>query len=312
MSLPVRERLASGSGGHEVQRTRRRPVLPRIVSFVIFLAPTLLLFAVFRFLPIVGTAGMSLTDYKITGAWKFTGVANYERLVHDPVFHRSLLISLVYVGLYVPMTLVVALATALLLDRVAFWRGFFRGALFLPYVTSFIFAGIIWSAILGVDGLVNSALGRLHLSAIPFLESTVLVLPSLAMVSCWKGFGYSMLILLAGIKSVPNEVKEAALIDGAGGWQRLRWVILPMLRPTVFFVLVIETIAGFQVFDIIYMMTGGGPVRASYTLVYALYDKGFRSFDFGYASSIGVVIFGIVLVVSLLQRRFVGRREEDG
>jgi multiple sugar transport system permease protein len=145
---------------------------------------------------------------------------------------------------------------------------------------------------------------------VDFLGDTNLVLPSLAVVSAWKGFGYSMLILVAGLKSIPVSYVEAARVDGANAIQRFRSIVLPLLRPALFFVLVIETIGAFQVFDTIYVMTGGGPTRASYTLVYGLFDQGFRFFDFGYASTMGVVLFAIVLVVSLIQR-FVLDREKS-
>jgi multiple sugar transport system permease protein len=142
---------------------------------------------------------------------------------------------------------------------------------------------------------------------IDFLADSNLVLPSIAVTSAWKGFGYSMLILLAGLQAVPRSYLEAAMIDGASTWQRFRYITLPQLRPVLFFVLVIETIGAFQVFDAVYVMTGGGPVRSSYSLVYFLYDSGFKYFDFGYASAIGLMLFAIVLVVSLVQRRLVGR-----
>jgi len=130
------------------------------------------------------------------------------------------------------------------------------------------------------------------------------------MVSVWKGFGYSMLIFLAGLKAQPAEVHEAARIDGANAWKGFWHVTFPLLKPVLFFVLVIETIIGFQVFDTIYVMTAGGPARASYSLIYFLFDEGFKYFDFGYAAAIGIVLFAIVLVLSLVQRRFFEGKEE--
>lgn len=280
------------------------------ISALIFLLPVLVLFVVFRFVPAFGAIGMSFTDYKISGQWDFVGADNYQRLISDQVFMNSLKATLVFTLIYVPLTLIVALGTALLLNSVIWGRGLFRGALFLPYVTSFILAGLIWRWIYELDGLINGLLAKLGAGPIGFLEDTSLVLPSLAVVSVWKGFGYSMLILVAGLKAIPGSYLEAARVDGASSWQRFRLVTLPLLRPVLFFVLVIETIVSFQVFDTIYVMTGGGPVRASYTLVYALYDQGFRFFDFGYAATIGVAIFCIVLVISLIQRRFLDRESD--
>lgn len=280
------------------------------INALIFLLPMLSLFIVFRFVPIFGSIGMSFTDYRISGEWSLIGGENYQRLITDEVFLNSLKTTVLYSAIYVPMTICVALGTAMLLNSVVWGRGLFRGALFLPYVTSFILAGLVWRWVYEFDGLINGLLAKLGSGPIAFLEDTALVLPSLAVVSVWRGFGYSMLILLAGLKAIPSSYLEAARVDGANAWQRFRIIVLPLLKPVLFFVLVIETIVSFQVFDTIYVMTGGGPARASYTLVYALYDQGFRSFDFGYAATIGVVIFLLVLIITLIQRRFLDREAD--
>ncbi|MDP9843577.1 carbohydrate ABC transporter permease [Streptosporangium lutulentum] len=274
---------------------------------LLFVLPMLVLFLIFRFVPILGAGGMSLTDLNLGGEWNFIGVDNYARLFDDPKFWDSLRITLVYVAIYVPLTVLIALGTALLLNAVVFMRGLFRGMLFLPYVTSFVLAGVIWRWIYEFDGMINGLLDKLDLGPVGFLEETALVLPALAVVSVWKGFGYSMLILLAGLKSIPTSYLEAATVDGAGPWQRFRRITLPLLRPALFFVVIIETIGAFQTFDTIYVMTGGGPARASYTLIYGLYDQGFRFSNLGYAATIGIVLFALVLVVSLAQRRLLDR-----
>ncbi|MEU6710412.1 sugar ABC transporter permease [Nonomuraea sp. NPDC046802] len=277
------------------------------VTGLLFVLPVLVLFLIFRIFPSLGAAGMSLTNWNIGGDWELIGADNYARLLDDVNFWLSLRVTLVYAAVYVPLTLLVALGTALLLNQVVFMRGLFRGMLFLPYVTSFVLAGIIWRWIYEFDGLINGLLAKIDLGPVGFLEQTAVVLPALAVVSVWKGFGYSMLILLAGLKSIPSSYLEAATVDGASSWQRFRRITLPLLKPTIFFVVVIETISAFQTFDTVYVMTGGGPVRATYTLIYGIYDHGFRSFDFGYAATWGMVLFAIVLVVSLIQRRFLDR-----
>lgn len=200
------------------------------------------------------------------------------------------------------------MVTASLLNQLVWAQGFFRGMMFLPYVTSFVLAGIIWLWVYRTDGLINGLLTQFGGDAIPFLTGDrLLILSSLAVVSAWRGFGYSMLILLAGLKNIPAELVEAAKIDGAGPIQRYFRITLPLLRPVIFFVMVIETIAAFQVFDTVYVMTGGGPARASNVLVYFLYDQGFRFFDFGYAATVGIALFVIVLVISLIQRAFLDK-----
>lgn len=306
-ATPGDENQATGSAARAA-RPGLSPRFRRSLAGLLFVAPMLVLFVVFRFVPVVGAFLLSLTDYRLSGQWSFIALDNYSRLLGDKLFHESLLVTLVYTLIFVPLTVLLSLGTALLLHQVVWSRGFFRGVFFLPYVTSIVLAAVVWKWIYDAeDGLLNGVLGLLSLGPFNFLGEAGSVLPSIALTSAWRGFGYSMLILLAGLQAVPQSYLEAAMIDGAGRWQRFWYVTLPQMRPVLFFVLVIETIGAFQVFDAMYVMTAGGPIRASYSLVYMLYDSGFRFFDFGYASAIGLMLFLIVLVVSLVQRRLVGR-----
>lgn len=257
------------------------------LTILAFLLPVLVVFGAFRFLPMLGAAGLSVTDYQPGGDFEFVGAENYASLAADEHFFTSLRTTLLYAAIYVPLIVVVALGTALMLHSVPWGRGLFRAALFAPYVTSLVLSGVIWKWVLEPSG---------------FLESPSMVLPALAVVGVWKGFGYAMLILLAGIRNVPADCLEATKVDGANAWQRFRHMLLPSLRPAIFFVVVVETIGAFQVFDTIYVMTSGGPVRASYTLAYAIYDYGFEYFEIGKAAAAGLVLWAIVLLVSLTQR----------
>ncbi|WP_083268653.1 carbohydrate ABC transporter permease [Lentzea guizhouensis] len=258
------------------------------LTTLLFLLPVLVLFGLFRVVPVAGAVGMSLTEHDLGGGWTFTGVANYRDLAGSGTFLTSLRTTLVYVAICVPLTVLVALGTALLLRRVTWARSWFRTALLTPYVTSLVLAGVVW---------------RWLFEPLGVLDHPSLVLPALAVVSVWKGFGYSMLVLFAGLQDVPPDCVDAAKVDGASAWQRLRHVLLPFLRPALFFVVVVETIGAFQVFDTIYVMTGGGPMRASYTLAYAVYDHAFRMFDLGHAAAAGIVLWAVVLLVALTQRR---------
>lgn len=275
-----------------------------------FILPVLILFLVFRVWPSLHAFAISFQDYQITGESEFLGLANYRRLLGDPVFWDALRVTIVYAMIAVPLTTIIALMLALLINRTLRGIGFFRAVFFLPYITSFVLVAIIWKWIYRSNGgLLNELLGAFSLGPIPWLESQELVLPSIAIMAVWKGVGYSMMILLAGLRGIPQSYVEAAAVDGATSRQQFFHIVLPLLRPILFFVVVIETISSFQIFDAIYVMTGGGPIRASYSLVYMMYDEGFRFFDFGYASAIGVVLFGMVLMVSLLQRAMFGRGE---
>jgi len=286
--------------------SRRREAL----AGILFILPTLVIFALFKFLPIFGAGAMSLTRYRLNGDIEFLGADNYTRLFADPHFWESLGVTIGYVLIFVPLIICVSLGGAVLLNRLVRYSGVFRSLLFVPYLSSFVLAGIIWTWIFASDGPLNAAITSVGLQPVPFLTGDQwLVLASLALVAVWKGFGYSMLIFLAGLKAQPAEVHEAARIDGAGPWKSFWHITLPLLKPVLFFVLVIETIVGFQVFDTIYVMTGGGPARASYSLIYFLYDQGFKFFDFGYAAAVGMVLFAIVLVLSLIQRGVFERKE---
>ena len=295
-----------------LQASRRPRVVSRdgAVAGLLFVAPMLVLFIIFRFVPTLGAVGLSFTNYKLSGEYDVVGLENYTKFLSSEVARNALVTTLIYAAIYVPLMVVTALVTALVLNRIVWGSSFFRGALFLPYVTSFVLAGIIWRWIFNVQGPLNEMLTNLGAPAIGFLTgSRVTVLASLATVSVWRGFGYSMLILLAGLKTIPGELYESAMTDGASAWQRFWKITLPLLKPSLFFVLVIETIGAFQVFDTVYVMTGGGPARASYSLVYHLYESGFRFFNFGYASAVGVVLFVIVFVISLIQRALLDRVE---
>ncbi|GAA2943966.1 sugar ABC transporter permease [Microbacterium luteolum] len=308
MSVTTASRRTTGTRAAAGRTARRREAL----AGILFVLPTLAIFALFKFLPIAGAGAMSLTRYRLNGDIEFLGVDNYTRLFADPHFWQSLWVTLLYVVFFVPLIIVVSLAGAVLLNRLLRLSGLFRALLFVPYLSSFVLAGIVWKWIFASDGPLNTVITSVGLEPVPFLTGDQwLVLASLALVAVWKGFGYSMLIFLAGLKAQPAEVHEAATIDGAGPWKSFWHITLPLLKPVLFFVLVIETIVGFQVFDTIYVMTGGGPARASYSLIYFLYDQGFKFFDFGYAAAVGIVLFVIVLILSLIQRGFFERKERS-
>lgn len=275
---------------------------------LLFVAPMLVLFLMFRAFPTLGAIGLSFTDYKLSGQFSFVGLKNFSDFFSSQVAINALGTTLLFAAIYVPMMLVVALGVAVLLNRVVWGSGLFRSAMFLPYVTSFVLAGIIWRWLLAAEGPLNSLVTLVAQAPIPFLSGNQpVVLGSIAAASVWRGYGYSMLILLAGLKTIPLDLYESARIDGATASQQFWGITLPLLRPSLFFVLVIETIAAFQMFDAAYVMTGGGPARASYSLVYYLYDSAFKFFNFGFAAAVGVVLFVLVLIISLVQRVLMDR-----
>ncbi|MEV5764935.1 sugar ABC transporter permease [Micromonospora sp. NPDC052213] len=290
-------------------RRARRPWWRSRAAFAgyLFILPYVLFFLVFRIIPAVMGMFLSLGDYGIAGTFTFVGTENFTRLFDDSLFWNSLKVTAYYTLLTIPLSVGVSLAMATLCDRTLRGMSIYRSIFFLPVVTSTVMSGIIWVWIFEVDGPLNWLLNLVGIPDVGWLQSEAMVIPALAIVSAWKGFGYNMLILLAGMLAIPNEYYEAAHVDGAG-WRRRYWhVTLPLLKPALFFVLVLEIIGSFQVFDTIYVMTGGGPVRASYSLTYMIYDQGFGYFDFGYASAAGVVLLVITLITSLIQHRLMNK-----
>jgi multiple sugar transport system permease protein len=289
------------------RRRLRRPSAREAGTALLFILPCLALFVVFRFGPAIAGVVLGFTDYTIGGDTGWVGLENFRRLVDDPTFWSAVRVTVVFTLLSVPLSMLASLGMALLTRRAFRGAKIFRSIFFLPVVTSLVLAGVVFTWVFAEGGPWSSLMAGLGLPAGSWLADSVLVIPALVFVSVWSRFGYGMLILLARLQEIPAELEEAARTDGASAWQRFRYVTLPQLRPALFFVAIIETTVSFQVFDTIYVMTGGGPVRASYTLVYMLYDQGFRYFDLGYASAIGVALFVMTVVVALIQRLTLGR-----
>lgn len=274
----------------------------------LFVLPAFVLFVLFRFGPTFVSFVLSFMKYDIGGEADFVGLANYRQLVNDSVFWTSVQVTLVYTAIVLPLTTITALALAMLVTKSIRGVSLFRAILFLPFITSTVMAAIIWLWIYSPtqNGLFNSVLGLMDVGPVGWLLQRSTVLPSLAVMATWQGFGYSMMIFVAGLLAIPQMYHEAAQIDGASPWERFLQITLPLLKPVIFFVLVIETIGSFQVFDAVYVMTSGGPARASFTLVYMLYNQGFEYFNFGYASAIGVFLFIGILIIALIQRKVLG------
>lgn len=271
---------------------------------LLFIAPYLLLFLAFRIGPTIAGILLSFGKYQLSGTVQGVGLANFRRLFADDLFWNALRITTVYTLISVPLTVVVSLVMAQLCARSIRGIRIYRALFFLPVITSLVTTSVIWQWMYAQEGPLNWLFGRLGVGPIPWLSSGSMVLPALSLLSVWTRFGYDMLILLAGLLAIPEEYHEAADIDGASAWRRYWHITLPQLKPALFFVVVLEIVQSFQVFDVIYVMTGGGPARASYSMVFFVYDQGFHYFDFGYASAAGVVLFVITLAVSIVQRRF--------
>ena len=278
-----------------------------------FLAPYLLVFLGFFLLPALWSAVVSLTDWKIVGTPRFVGLKNYARLFGDPLFFTALKNTLVYTVVIVPLTALVGLGLALLLNQPLRGRVATRTAVFASYVVMVSVVGIIWRWVLDPTGagIVNYYLGKLGVGALPWLAAPETAMLSIIIATMWWTAGYNMVMYLAGLQDIPETVREAAHIDGASPWQEFRHVTLPMLRPVTFFVVVMSIAKSFQVFGQVFVMTQGGPSNSTLTIVQYLYVVGFTWFEMGYAAAIAYALFALLLVVTIVQFRMATRERRQ-
>ena len=271
----------------------------------ILAGPALLVIAVFFFVPVAAGLALSLTDFDLyaladPSTVRFVGLGNYARLLQTPLFWQALLNTLYFVVVGVPVSIGLSLAAALLLDsRFARWQPFFRTALFAPVVTTAVAVAVIWRYLLHTRyGLVNQGLEAIGLSPVDWLGDPRWSMPAIIVFAAWKNFGYNMIILLAALQAVPRELYEAARIDGAGAVRRFTDVTLPTLVPTLVLVGILTVSGYFQLFAEPYVMTQGGPLRSTFSLLYLMYEEGFRWWNLGVASAVAFVLFIVIVVVT--------------
>ena len=279
-----------------------------------FLAPALLLLGLFFFVPAVASLVLSLSDFDIyaiatPGAVRFVGLRNYADLLRNPLFWTALGNTLYFVLVGGPLSVGVSLAAALALDApLVRFKGFFRTVYFAPVVTTLVAVAVIWKYLYDPRfGLLNYGLHLLGISGPDWLGNPRLAMPSLIIMTVWKNFGYNMIIFIAGLQAVPTELYDAARVDGAGPWQRFRNVTLPTLVPTFVFVSVTTMIGYCQLFSEPYVMTQGGPLHATLSLVLFMYQEGFRWWHMGFAAAVSFVLFVLTLLGTVAQLRL--RRE---
>ena len=276
----------------------------KALTVSVFLGPSLLALLAFSIGPMVGTVWVSLQDWNLIRDADFIGFDNYRELWGDDDFHRALKNTLYYLVGYLPLVLVGGLGLALLVNSKLKGVAIFRAIYFLPVVTSWVVVALLWKWLLNPsDGLVNWSLGLVGIDGPGWWTSRTWAMPSVILASAWKDLGFVMIILLAGLQSIDESLYEAAKIDGAGAWQRLRNITIPMLTPSLFFVIVISLINGFQVFDQVWVMTEGGPAGSSTVVVEQIVKNTFSYGRAGYASAMSVVLFLIILAVTAVQIR---------
>lgn len=279
-----------------------------------FVAPALLVIGVFFLLPVLAGLALSVTDFDLyaladIGNLRFVGLDNYLRLLQSGAFWQALGNTLYFVVVGVPLSLGVSLGAALLLNsRLARWKPFFRTALFAPVVTTLVAVAVVWRYLFHARyGVVNYWLGEVGVPAIDWLGDPHWAMPTIILLAVWKNFGYNMVILLAGLQAIPEDLYEAARIDGASWWRQLVDITLPMLAPTLTMVGILTTAGYFQLFAEPYVMTQGGPLRSTVSVLYFMYEEGFKWWNFGAASAVAFLLFGLIFAFTALLVRFGNR-----
>jgi raffinose/stachyose/melibiose transport system permease protein len=281
----------------------------------LFLLPALVLYLAFVIVPIIQAGHFSLYKWNGLGPLtEFVGLKNYQVALASDVFWQAVGNNLLIIVLSLSIQIPFSLALAVLLNRRFPGRAIFRLLFFVPYVLSEAITGIVFSKLLQPDSVIDASLQTVGLEGLiqDWLGNTDIVMITLFVIISWKYFGFHMILLLAGLQGIPREIEEAALIDGAGRWQAFRYVTFPLLGPTLRVSVFLSVIGALQLFDMVWVMTGGGPLNASTTMAINMFKTGFTRQQMGYGSALAVLLFLCALVVALLYQRFVLRRDIDG
>ena len=266
----------------------------------VLIAPAILSAVVFLYVPIAYSGFWSFTEYSGLGTAKWVGLANYRDLLGDEDFLKALWNTVLFVLIGMGIGPVLGFLSALLLNRTVRFRAFFRAAYFLPVMTSLVVVASIWKVLLNDQGIINQIFSFFQLPTRTWLDDTTTALPAVAVTSIWQGFGFETVVFLAALQAIPGDYYDAAKVDGASYWQQVRHITLPSLRPTIMFVYIIGIIGSFQVFDQIFVMTSGGPINSTRTLVYDLFER-FNQLELGQASAVAYFLLVILASLSYVQ-----------
>lgn len=292
----------------ESMRTKRSDDPARAVrrrnlrNGLLFVAPNFIGFALLVLAPVLTVFYTAFTKWSALGDPEFNGLNNLRRLFTDMSFRAALVNTLYYSAVHIPLTLCISFALAVLLNRKLRGRAFFRTVAFFPYITAIIAVAEVWNMMFDPkSGIINQFLGLFVSDPPGWLNSTTWAMPAVIIVGTWREVGYFMILLLAGLQTIPKELYEAAQVDGANAWQRFWKITVPCMRPTLFFVTITLTITSFKILDLTLVLTGGGPGTSTLVLAQYIYRVAFERADFGYASTVSLVLFALCLTVTLLQ-----------
>ncbi|MCB0742453.1 MAG: sugar ABC transporter permease [Ignavibacteriae bacterium] len=270
-------------------------VSPYLVHFVLFIA-----------FPVVFSIVLTFHKWNIISPMEFVGVKNYVRLFNDKIFFKSMINTLIFLAIHIPLQIIVALFLAEVLNQKLKFQGFFRAAFFLPVIVSGVVVTILWQQMFGFDtGLLNRMLVTIGLGKVGWLTDPDVAMTSIAVMATWKNVGLYIVLFLVGLQTVPTHYYEAADLEGASRMQKFFKITLPMINPTIFMVVILSTIGGFSLFIEPYIMTGGGPLNSTISAVLYIYKQGFFYYHMGYAATLGLFFALIIFTVVILQKKFV-------
>jgi multiple sugar transport system permease protein len=313
-SPPSRLPLGGAEGAGTKQRARRAAAREdqgdgRLAA--VFIAPALLGFAVFLLWPTLRGIYLSFTRFNLLTPAEWVGLDNYVRMVHDPIFWDSLVVTVEYVVINIGVQTVSALAIAVLLQRLT-QSAVLRGIVLTPYLMSNVVAGLVWLWILDTQlGIGNEIISAIGVDRIAFLNDETWAIPTIALINVWRHVGYTALLLFAGLQAIPGDMYEAAKVDGASEWRMFWRITMPLLRPVLAVVLIMTVIGSFQVFDTVAVTTAGGPANATNVLQYYIYGSAFGRFQFGYASAMSVALLVVLSAITVLQYRLTRAGQTD-
>ncbi|MGD1008155.1 MAG: sugar ABC transporter permease [Ignavibacteriaceae bacterium] len=269
-------------------------------------APYIFHFLLFVAFPVVFSIVLTFHEWNIISPMKYIGLANYTRLFQDKFFSQSLVNTIIFLVIHIPLQIIIALFLAEVLNQKIKFRGFFRAAFFLPVIVSGVVVTILWQQLYGFDtGLFNKILTAIGLGRIGWLVDPSWAMPSIAIMATWKNVGLYIILFLVGLQTVPVHYYEAADLEGATHWQKFFKITLPMINPTIFMVVVLSTIGGFSLFIEPYVMTGGGPLNSTLSAVLYIYKQGFFYYHMGYSATLGLFFALLILSVVAIQKKFI-------
>ena len=280
---------------------------PKLTPYLM-VSPYILHLGFFVIFPIVFSLILMFHRWNIIAPMEFIGFQNFTKLFQDRLFFQSILNTLIFLFIHIPLQIIVALFLAEMLNQKIRWRSFLRASYFLPVVISGVVVTIVWSQLYGLDsGLLNRILISLGLPKVEWITNPNIAMPSIAIMATWKNVGLYVVLFLVGLQSVPPHYYEAADIDGASHWQKFRYITIPAINPTIFMVVILSTIGGFSLFIEPYIMTGGGPLNSTVSAVLYIYKQAFTYYHMGYAAALGFFFAAIIMIFIVIQRNIIDK-----